>query len=235
MFKKILVFLVAVVCVESNALAAAGGKAGSKDMYGEINVRHNTNNAVGNKYAGIRGELSFLNWTNTYKDKDGIKLGTDDFSFKPLIGLSVFGGFRPIDKWRADVELGYIGTYHESETENYTLYPTEKTFFDMVVYNLSVNGYYEFYKGFYAGVGTGVAIVKTSIDHSYYQKQTSTDVSPMGALMVGWSARVDDKVDFDVRYRMALFHGGEVEIANVKTEEGLITDISLSAGIRYNF
>ena len=162
-------------------------------------------------------------------------MGTDDFSFKPLIGLSVFGGFRPADKWRADIELSYIGTYHESETENYELYLAEKSYFEMVTYNFTVNGYYEFYKGFYAGVGTGLAIVNTQIEHSYYQKQTNTNISPMGALMVGWSARVDDKVDFDARCRVALYHGGDVKIADVKSEEGLITDFSLSAGMRYNF
>ena len=57
----------------------------------------------------------------------------------------------------------------------------------------------------------------------------------MGALMLGYSTEIDDKVDFDVRSRIALFHGGEVKIANVTSDEGLVTDFSLSMGIRYNF
>lgn len=231
MLRNILVSLVAILCLTQGAFAA---KSEKKDLYGDINVRYRDASTGGNKYAGLRGELSFLNWTNTYKDQDGIKLGSDDFNFKPLIGLSVFGGFKPIDKWRTDIEISYIGKYNEAETENDGGY-MKKTYFDMVVYNLSVNGYYDFYKGFYAGVGAGIAVVKTTLDDTDWQRQSSTDISPMGALMAGWSVRVDEKIDFDLRYRMALFHGGEVEFANLKIEEGLITDISLSAGIRYNF
>lgn len=232
MLRNILVSLVAILCLTNGAFAAAANK---KDLYGDINVRNTSVFDFAGKYVGLRADLSFLSWTNTYKDADGIKLGDDDFSFKPLIGLSAFVGFKPAERWRADLEFAYVGKYSESETENYELYYTEKSYFDMVTYNVTVNGYYEFYRGLYAGVGTGIAVVKTTIEHTDYQEQSNTNISPMGALMLGYSTEIDDKVDFDVRSRIALFHGGEVKIANVTSDEGLVTDFSLSVGIRYNF
>ena len=186
-------------------------------------------------YVGFGVDLSFLNWHNEYTGLNGADLGSDSFHFKPLIGMHGTVGYRPADRWRTDLEFGYIGKYSESETEYYSDSPTEKTVFDMINYDITVNGYYNFWRGMYAGIGTGAAIIKTSLDNTNYYKTSSTDVSLMGALMLGWSTKVEDRVDLDLRYRVALFDGGSVTVADVKTDEKMVTDMSFSVGVRYNF
>jgi opacity protein-like surface antigen len=210
----------------------------SKDLYGDLNIR--TNHSFGDMYAGIRGSLSFLNWQNKYKDEMDVQLEAESFNFKSMVGVNVFVGYQSIDKWRTDLEFGYVGKYSEGETEYYTEYNTEKTKFDLETFYLMANGYYDLKNGLYAGLGAGLAFVNTSIDTNVIAGNSATKVSPMGAIMVGWSHKLDEKVTFDLRYRFAAFHGGNLNIDTgagtyIKTEIGFIKDNSLSAGIRYTF
>ena len=62
----------------------------------------------------------------------------------------------------------------------------------------------------------------------------------MGAIMLGWSHKIEDRTNFDIRYRLAVFDAG-TSVWNtdgggwVKTDSGFVKDNSLSVGIRYSF
>lgn len=237
---KVFMSLLFCVFVLPGVSNAAGTRGYSEDLYGDLNIRHQQQKKPDDMYMGIRGELSFLNWKNEYKDESDAKLGSDSFDFKPVVGIDIFVGYQFVEKWRVDLEFGYLGKYSETETEYWENPGTEKYRFDLETYYLMANGYRDFQNGLYVGLGAGGAFVKTLIDSTEVAGEKSTKFSPMGALMFGWSHELDDKVTFDLRYRFAVFHGGNLDIdagagRKVKTEIGFIKDNSFSAGIRYSF
>ena len=241
--KKFLLALLIIVALPAAGVAKdADGFDDTKDMYGELNIKVKPKDDTGKYYIGIRGNLSFMNWKNkyTYEDTEGTKHASDDFSFRSILGMDVFMGYTISKNLRADLEMGYLGKFSETETEYNENYLPEKTTFDFETYYLMANGYYDFKNGLYAGIGFGGALLNVSLDHSVVRKQTEMTLSPMGALTFGWIHRLDDKIDFDVNYRLAMFGGGDVtlDMSNgyeVETHMGWIMDNSLSAGIRYKF
>ncbi len=182
-------------------------------------------------YMGLNGDLSFLSWKNEYSS--GTESGTDRFSFKPVLGADVVVGYKFNKNWRVDGEFGYIGKYSETETEQY--FSPEKTEFNLQAYYADINAYCDIAYGFYAGLGGGLAIVNLSADNSTTHNVSATNLSPMGAIMFGWTYALDEKVDFDVRYRFAAFNGGNLNIGGVKVDTGLVMNNSLSVGVRYYF
>lgn len=181
-------------------------------------------------YMGLNGDLSFLTWKNKYS---GLDSGSDKFTFKPLLGADLVVGYRFNNKWRVDGEFGYIGKFSETETEHY-LSP-EKTEFSLETYYIDANAYYDLKYGLYVGAGVGLAIIDLSADHTYFSEVSKTNLSPMGAAMFGWTYVLDEKVDFDVRYRFAIFDGGDLNIGGVNVDTGVIMNNSLSLGIKYHF
>ena len=181
-------------------------------------------------YAGLRGGLSFLTWKNKYS---GTETGSDSFSFKPLLGVDLSVGYRFNQKWRVDGELGYVGKYSETETEYYG--DVEKTEFSLESYYLAANAYYDIIYGLYAGIGAGLAISDVAAYNSEVNDVSTVNVSPMGAVMFGWTYMLDEKIDFDIRYRFAVYGAGSLNIGGVDVDTGAIMNNSLSAGIRYHF
>lgn len=236
----------------------------NKDMYGEFNVTTESDNAGNNNiinkikndnindkvnrsmddghyYLGGRAELSFLNWKNEYKDSmvPG-NSGSDRFSFKPMLGLNVFAGYRFNPDFRADLELGYIGSYSESETEYFydsvnNFWLPETTKFKLKTYYMTANAYYNLIDGWYVGAGAGVALPKVSIEHTWFGNKDKTSVTPMIALMLGWVYQIDEDTDLDLRYRFSMFDGGDIKVNTLKTDLGWIMDNSVSAGVRVYF
>lgn len=223
----------------------------NKDMYGEFNVtvesetgdtneKVNSSTDDGHFYLGGRAELSFLNWKNEYKDETGAKLGHDDFDFKPVIGLNLFAGYRFNKDFRADLEIGYIGAYSESETEYPAGFPPHRDTFELKSYYATANAYYNLTKSWYVGAGAGVAMPNVSVDDSWFGKKSKSSVTPMGALMLGWVYQLDEDTDLDLRYRFSMFDGGNVTIStgattSIKTDIGYVMDNSVSVGIRSYF
>ena len=238
--RNILLFLL--VMLVPVAGFAENADSDTKDMYGELNIKVKQNNDSGKYYMGIHGGLSLMNWENkyTYEDTDGSYTASEDFSFKSTLGMDLFVGYTLSKTMRVDLEIGYVGIFSDTETNYYESYVPEKTTFEFETYYLMANGYYGFKNGLYVGAGLGAALVDVSMDHTAVQKKDNTSLSPMGALAFGWMHKLDDKVDFDVRYRLAMFDGRDVvlDMTNgyeVKTEMGWVMDNSLSAGIRYKF
>ena len=183
-------------------------------------------------YMGLRGDLSFLTWKNKYT---GLESGSDSFSFKPVVGLDLAVGYRFNEKWRGEAELGYIGKFSDTETESISGFPVEKTDFSLQTYYLNADAYYDIAYGLYAGLGAGFAVVDLSADHTAVADASATNVSLMGAAMFGWSYVLDEKVDFDVRYRLSVFGGGDLNIGGVNVDTGIIVNNTISAGVRYHF
>lgn len=236
--KKSILFLLCAFMMPFVA-QGAGRATQNKDFYGDLNFRPNYDKDY--MYIGIRGSLSFLNWENKYTDEQGIKYPSDNFKFKSMIGMNVFVGYQGHEKYRGDIEFGYVGKYSEDEAEYPDNYDTEKYDFDLETFYMTLNGYYNFSNGLYAGLGAGMAFVNTSINANWLANIEETNISPMGALMFGWSYKMDEKVTFDLRYRFAVYDGGDLKVnipggtQYIKTDIGLIKDNSLSAGIRYSF
>ena len=191
---------------------------------------------IGRWYASLNGNLSFLTWKNKYTGTDeyGTPIsGSESFNFKSVMGADLAVGYRIDEKWRIEGELGYVGKYNETETEYYG--SAEKTEFSLESYYVTANGYYDLIYGFYAGLGAGLAIVNISAYHSEVYDASTTKVSLMGAAMLGWSYMLDEKIDFDVRYRLSVFDGGDLNIGGATSDTGIILNNTFGLGIRYHF
>ena len=220
------------------AVCAAGY---DKNMYGDLNLRYNNTvvkQDTGAAYVGLRGDLSLLSWKNKYTNEAGVQLGSDSFTLKPVIGFDVFVGYKFDKNWRGDLEFGYVGKYSDHETEHYN--DPERTDFSLETSYLAMNGYYDFKYGLYAGAGVGIALVESSVYSNIVAGVNETKISPLGAIMFGWTYKLDEKIDLDLRYRLSVFDAGHLTLSTggstwVKAETGIVTDNSLSVGVRYSF
>ena len=196
-------------------------------------------------YVGGRASLSLMNWENEYSTTPEIGVGESKESFTETVyGGNVFVGRTFNYFWRAELEGGLIGQFDDSD---------EGFDFKLTVPYLVANAYYDFANGFYLGAGLGVALPETELDDEQFVsgRRDERNVSLMGALMAGWSCRLDYNLMLDLRYRLAAFNGtehervyadgtevvGGVDISGVKlkNEIGLILDNSISVGLRYEF
>lgn len=227
----LLVLMVMLPCIAS---AAGNGHYSIIKKYdGVTSINYDKEVKPKQWYLNAHADLSLLNWKNEYTY--GAETGTDKFNFKPVYGLDLALGCKFNKTWRGDVEFDYVGRYSETETEYYSDYYTEKTDFNLSIMALTVNGYYDFKSGVYMGLGAGAAVIKASLNHSALKDVSKTNASPMGAVMLGWSRPVNDKLSFDMRYRFATFTGSKFDDLDVQIKIGLIMDNSLSVGLRYAF
>lgn len=233
--KKHLLSVVFVLFVPSFVFAGTNGGYSVITRYGnETSINYRRKSDPKKWYVSAHADLSFLSWENEYT-YGAMPDGSDKFSFKPVVGADIAIGAELDKNWRADLELGYIGNYSEQETEYYDNYYTEKTDFNLNTMYMTINGYYGFGSGVYLGLGAGVAAVQVSLNHTFLAKTSKTTASPIGAFVFGWNSRMTEKTYFDIRYRLAAFSGSTLEDIGVKTKIGLITDNSLSVGVRYMF
>lgn len=228
-------WLVAVMCcVPGLVFARSNGSYSVITKYGnETSINYRRTSEPQKWYVGAHADLSFLSWKNEYKY--GVDSGSDRFNFKPVLGADIALGMEFDKHWRADLELGYVGNYHEQETEYITNYLTEKTDFNLHTMYAVANGYYNFGAGVYAGLGAGVAFVEASINHSALAEKSKAKVSPMGAFMFGWTNKISEKTYLDLRYRLAAFSGPTFYDLGVKIKVGWMTDNTVSVGLRYEF
>ena len=190
-------------------------------------------------YVSARADLSLLSWKNEYTVIDSNITGKDKYDWKPVYGADIAIGRKLNYLWRADLEFGYMGNYSESETEFYeNTSKIEHTSFDLTVFYATLNAYYTFDSGIYFGLGAGAAFVKTALDYSLAPGNVfKNNISPIGAGMLGLSYRLRDNLDLDLRYRFAALSGDTLYMPDYgfKMKIGLITDNSISVGVRYAF
>ena len=187
-------------------------------------------------YVGGRVGLNLMSWENKYSvnvDDVDVNFDSDKYSFESVLGGEFFAG-RKIDYfWRVEVEAGLLGRFEDKD---------DGFEFQMTVPYVVANAYYDFANGFYLGAGLGVAVPKTKLDGAEFDAGDSSkySVSLMGALMAGYSHKLDSNLVLDLRYRLAGLSGGEHERMldsgyKFKNKIGFILDNSLSLGLRYEF
>lgn len=233
--KKHLLSVVFALFVPSFVFAGTNGGYSVITRYGnETSINYRRKSDPKKWYVSAHADLSFLSWENEYTE--GTDSGSDKFSFKPVVGADIAIGAELDKNWRADLELGYIGNYSEQETyfAPGSILP-EKIDFNLNTMYMTINGYYGFGSGVYLGLGAGVAAVQVSWNHNSLEKFSKTSASPMGAFVFGWNSRMTEKTYFDIRYRLAVFSGPTVQYLTFQDKTGLITDNSLSVGVRYMF
>ena len=125
----------------------------------------------------------------------------------------------------------------KTETEYYHGFAIEtaKTDFNMETYYISANAYYDIAYGLYAGFGLGLAVPRLSIDDTQVGKVSSSNLSPFGLGVFGWTYMLDDKVDLDVHYQLSLYDGGDISISGAKMDIGTVVNNTISAGVIYHF
>ncbi len=232
--KKCLAVFALVFVIPWVAFANPSGSYSVITKHGsETSINYRRRSEPFKMYVSAHADLSFLSWKNEYKYND--MTGEDNFNFESLVGADVALG-REFDKnWRADLELGYIGNYSEQETEYYTDYLTEKTDFNLSTIYATANGYYNFGFGVYGGLGVGMAVVKTSLNHTALVGVSKVNFSPMGVVMFGWTDKIAENLNLDIRYRFAAFSGSTANYIDVETKIGWIKANSVSIGVRYEF
>ncbi len=210
---------------------------------GSYNVRYDyTDKAKTGWYVGGRAEMAFLNWENEYS-LNGVSIGADEYSFESVFGGNIFVGHTFKYFWRAEVEAGLIGQFSDKD---------QGIEFKMTVPYVIANGYYDFANGLYVGAGLGIALPKTELNNDFLVSgdRDERGVSPMGALMFGWSHKLDDNLVVDLRYRLSGFWGHEqsrvfgdgvtagandISGAELSNDIGFVLNNSISMGLRYEF
>ena len=187
-------------------------------------------------YVGGRVGLSLMSWENEYSVNVAdvnVNFDSDEYSFEPVFGGAFFAGRRINYFWRAEIEAGLLGRF-EDKDDGYE--------FQMTIPYVMANAYYDFANGFYLGAGLGVAVPKMELDGAEFDAgdRSEYSASVMGALMAGYSHKLDSNLVLDFRYRLAGLSGGEQERMldsgyKFKNEIGLIFDNSISLGLRYEF
>ncbi len=238
---KKIVSLAVLAALTTPAVAAPSYLSRTQD--GGYNVTYNYNDKEKTGwYIGGRAELSFLNWENEYSTNYGGSVNeysSDKYSFESVFGGSFFAGYTFDYFWRAEVEAGLIGQFEDEDGG---------VEFKLTVPYVLANGYYDFTNGLYVGAGLGIALPKTELNAVNFVSGDGSEraVSPMGAIMLGWTYDLDYNLTLDLRYRLAAFGGTEhtrdfrefgigdpeFEFTN---EIGLVLDNSISLGIRYEF
>ncbi len=233
--KKIL--SLAVIAALTATVADAAPSHLVRNSKGGYDVTFNyTDKAKTGWYVGGRAALSLMNWENEYSSNDpaiDMAFDKDEYSFEPVFGGSVFAGRKISYFWRAEVEAGLIGQFDDKD---------DGFEFQLTVPYVLANGYYDFANGFYVGAGLGVAVPKTELDGAAFESgdRSKHGVSLMGALMAGYSHKLDSNLVLDLRYRLAAFGGTDHERTldntyEFKNEIGLVLDNSISLGLRYEF
>ena len=243
---KKLVSIVALMAVATPSFAASKAARPSyltRNANGGYDVTYSYADKVKTGwYGSMRAELSFLSWKSEYS-VEGEDIGSDKYSFKPVLSGNIAFGKRLDYFWRAEVEAGYISEYSDSD-EGYEI--------KLSAPYIMANGFYDFTNGLYLGAGLGVAMPKMELLDDAFASggNPKWSVSPMAGLMAGLAHKLDDNLVLDLRYRIAGFMGDKqsrewapgavigsklVGGMHLQNKIGLILDNSISIGIRYEF
>ena len=239
--KKILSVAVITALTATIANAAPSHLSRTKDGGFKVTYDYTEKSKTG-WYVGGRAELSLMNWENKYSSNAPTTIAefdSDKYSFEPVFGGSLFAGHTFNYFWRAELEAGLIGQFSDKDMG---------VEFKMTVPYIMMNGYYDFTNGMYLGAGLGIAVPKTEIDYAGFEtgNRSKRTVSPMGALMAGYTYKLDSNLALDLRYRFAMFSGTthertfsdyspELDGYTFKNKVGLVLDNSISLGLRYEF
>ena len=197
---------------------------------------------------GARVGVDLLSWKNKYSAKpesaiDDMGADHDKYTFEPVFGGGVFAGLHINPAWRADLEIAYLGKFEDSDND---------FSFKLSSQHLTLNAYYDFLNGFYVGAGLGGAFTKGELDWGWFvaNSRTKTQTSLAGALMLGYSHYLNERIVFDLRYRLSGFNGPKwtrgvmqpdfhnesgSDLSEVGIKTGFILDNAITVGLRFEF
>ena len=233
--KKIVSVLGVMALATTAANAAPNYLQRGQDGVYKVTYDYTDRAEVGHWYIGGRLDLNIMNWENEYSTSapNASELDRSESFTELLLGGNVFAGRTFNYFWRAEVEAGIISEFEEEDVG---------TTFKLTVPYVMANGYYDFANGLYVGAGLGIALPKTEFDWAAFVsgERDERGVSPMGALMFGWSHKLDDNLVADLRYRLAGFVGPEhtrgfSDGVELTADVGFVLDNSISMGLRYEF
>ena len=210
--------------------------------------RKSSSSKMEGAYVGARLGVDLLTWKNKYKATPA-PVGDsgadhDDYFLKPVFGGDVFAGLYVNPAIRADLEIGYMGKFDDSDN-GYT--------FKLDSQYITLNGYYDFLGGFYVGLGAGAAFTKVELDHSHFvaNSRTKTRTSLTGAAMLGYSRYLSERLVLDFRYRLSGFMGPKLSrgmipgyypaedplstVREISVKTGFILDNAFTVGLRFEF
>ncbi len=243
---KKIISLFAVMAVTTGAAVAAPSHI-TRNANGGYNVTYDYNDkAKTGWYVGGRADINLMNWKNKYtfnEDGTGALLKfSDKYSAEPMFGGSLFAGYTFNYFWRAELELGYLGKFKDSD---------QGTDFSLSIPYAMANVYYDFVSDIYVGAGVGIALPRTELDFANTTGGDfrETNVSPMVGLMIGYTYELDYNLALDIRYRLAGLYGSshtrDIELIDIEsgvisngsfeTDIDLILDNSFSIGLKYEF
>ena len=184
-------------------------------------------------------------WENKYNsDYGGVNLSfaSDKYSFESVIGGAVAVGTTFGSDVRADLELGLMSNFSDSD-ENFKI--------SMSLPYLMVNLYHDFEEGFYIGAGLGMARATAELSGDIFENKGARKslLSPKFGGMIGYTTSIADGTYIDFRYRLSGVKGtavsnsrflwdeysGEYEEFYLQVTGGWILENAIMAGLRFNF
>ncbi|MCL2629653.1 MAG: hypothetical protein FWD33_03135 [Alphaproteobacteria bacterium] len=194
-----------------------------------------------NFYIGAKGMANFVSH-NFYAtipayDISSEKVADADVSFGMQQGLELSLGKYLSRNWRAQVDLGALARRDEK------LVPSQGLGFFESAYYATLNGIYGTGQGFYIGAGAGAAYLKTGIEDYAGGSNRASGASPMGAVMIGFERDMSGGLTFDAGVKTFAWYGKEhryeqlaeppIGVEGIGT--GLVWNLALTLGVRYNF
>jgi len=189
-------------------------------------------------YIGANGAVNFFTWDTTVKNPYNGKSVKDKYQFEPLYGFSFIGGARVSDDWRAELAIGTLGKFTESEN-NFD--------FEMTARYAMANAIYAAGDGLYIGAGLGVGMVTANMTSDVFDvtgQGKTTAYSPMGAIFLGYEQLIGKKTMLNLGYRFSMFRGPEGGVLEWNDggddwagsfNMGTVTVNSLELGLKYFF
>ncbi|MBO4480131.1 MAG: porin family protein [Alphaproteobacteria bacterium] len=220
----------------------------SDDYDDEYDNHSRSSTGLKGGYVGARVGVDLLTWKNKYSAEPESAIADfdsdhDKYTFEPVFGGNVFAGLYVNPAVRADLEVGYISQFSDSDNG---------FSFKLSAPYVTLNGYYDFLGGFYIGLGAGVAFPKATMDWQWFVANSArkTRTTFTGALMLGYERYLSDHVVLDFRYRLSGFEGPKwtrgvkqpeyqsasgSDLSSIGIKTGFILDNAFTVGLRFEF
>ena len=191
-------------------------------------------------YVGARIDLNFASFENEYSlAGNPAHHGSDSYSFARQLGIDASFGYRFAQKWRAELNYGYTGTYQDADSN---------TIFDISAQYFMLNGIRTIKEwtdtSIFAGLGAGAGVLKTAFNGSFFSPgadNAKTSAGIVGQAMIGLEEKISDEMSLDLTYKLSYMAGhsqelellGGADIFKSKTN-GIMTN-TIGLGVRYSF
>ena len=225
----------------------------NSQLYGDIDIRgqRDYRNESLDWYIGAKFIQNFAWFTETrYTDHTFTGTGFDKQSHSAASqqGLAAFAGYKFEERWRAELEIGYLGKY--SDYGKGVEFSLRGPYAHI---GINYNTVEKSWGWLYFGAGLGAAFPRTTITGNNVflnGGENAEHTSPLGALMLGWRIHIKDNWFFDLGYKFMGYWGPEHtrefvcaggpcgvpdSIHDFTDDLGFISNHSLTLGLAWEF